>query len=133
MLNANHPLLKVNPVIQFISILTIVTIAIMLSKMNIYHNSNDWNVVCFGLLFYIIINVVLGIFQNKVLLYVGLSILIYVALLFCFLFMGKFGLIDSIRTTSSHKMVILASTVFYVVLTVLSQLIRILYIQTQNI
>ncbi|MEI6310885.1 MAG: hypothetical protein WCP57_01370 [Bacteroidota bacterium] len=101
--------------------------------MNLYHNSNDWNVVCFGLLFYIIINVLLGIFQYKVLQYIGLSILIYIALLFCFLFMGKFGLIDSIRTTTSHKMVIVASTVFYLVLTVISQLIRILYTQTQNI
>jgi hypothetical protein len=133
MLNANHPLLKINPVIQFISILTIVVVAVLVSKTNLYHNSNDWNVVCFGLLFYIIINVVLGIFQYKVLQYLGLSLLVYVALIFSFLFMGKFGFIDSIRTTTSHKLVILASTVFYVVLTVISQLIRLLYTQTQKL
>lgn len=133
MLNANHPLLKVNPVIQYLAIIAIVGIAIVLANAKLYTNSNDWNVVCFGLLFYIVINVILGIFQYNAIKYVALSILCYIVLIFTFLLLGKFGAIDSIKTTSSQQLVILASTVFYVVVSVISQLLRIIYIHTQNI
>ena len=133
MLNANHPLLKLNPVIQFIIVLTIVCITIALAKLHLFANANDWNIICFGLLFFVFINAILGIFQNQVLKYIGLSIVSYILLLAIFLFMGKFQWIDSIRKSSTPQLIIIISALFYMVLTVVTQIIRVLYIQTQKI
>lgn len=133
MLNANHPLLRVNPVIQSIIVLTIVCITIALAKIHLFANANDWNIVCFGMLFYVFINAILGIFQNQVLKYIGLSILCYVLLVTIFLFMGKFHWIDSIKKSTTPQLILMISAMFYMVLTVVTQIVRILYIQTQNI
>jgi hypothetical protein len=133
MLSANHPLLKVNPVIQFCIAFFIGAIGIILAKMQLLTMSNDWNAVCTAVLLYICMNAILGLFQDNPFKYIGLSILMYVVLIVVFLFLGKYNWMDSIRTTTSQQLVILASTIFYIVISVITQFIRLIYINTQHL
>jgi hypothetical protein len=59
--------------------------------------------------------------------------LMYVLLIVVFLFLGKYNWMDSIRTTTSQQLVILASTIFYIVISVITQFIRLIYINTQHL
>lgn len=133
MLDPKHKLLKVNPVIQFAIILTIVAAGLLLSKSSLLKIGNDWDIVCYAMLIYICMNCILGIFQLKTIPYLPLSFVVYIALLFSFLLLGKFHIIDSIKTTSSQQLVLLACTVFYIVISVVTQLIRFFYKHSQHI
>jgi len=94
-------------------------------------NSEDWNVVCYGLLCFIVANPIFGFMQKDTVKYIGTSFGCVFAFLLMFLFAGKFGLISRFSEAHDNQIIIIAFLVFYTVLTIISVLMKAFYRFTQ--
>jgi hypothetical protein len=55
---------KVNPFYQILIAVLLSVIGIISSKIGLFDAKNDWNIVCYGLLCFVVANPILGILQS---------------------------------------------------------------------
>ncbi len=122
---------KVNPFYQILIAVLLSVIGIISSKIGLFDTKNDWNIVCYGLLCFVVANPILGILQSDSMKYIGLSVAGIFLFLLLFLFAGKFGCITRLSQTSLNQTIIVAFLVFYVVLSVISIMMKAFYKMTQ--
>ena len=122
---------KANPIYQALVAIVLSVIGIICSKLGIFDAKNDWNIICYGLLCFVVANPILGILQSNTMRYLSYSLGCIMLYLLIFLFAGKFGLISSISDTSLNQTIIIAFLVFYIVLSVISIMMKAFYKMTQ--
>ncbi len=128
---SNEQLQKIHPFYQILVAVLMSLIGIISSKVGLFNAQNDWNVVCYGLLCFIVANPVFGFMQRDTVKYIGTSYGCIFAFLLMFLFAGKFGLISRFSEAHDNQIIIIAFLVFYTVLTVISVLMKAFYRFTQ--
>ncbi len=93
---------------------------------------SDWYSVCLGLIAFLIMNPVVGLFQTNPGIYLLKTIGILMVYLGIFLMLSRFNVIDKLSANRVSQTFLMISMVFFVGITGISQLIRSIYQMTKH-
>lgn len=133
MFTDNKSFINIHPVIQFVVCLLLMLFCVIIHKISSTLLPNVWIGLCACLLFFSFCNCIIGIFQKDTIKYIFISILFFTALLFSSLLLGKMGIVESIRHQHSAQLLLVITVLFYIVITGVSQIVRLLYHLSKNI
>ena len=123
---------KFNPFKQFLLAVVLAAVGFIFRKQLGGTSHNDWYAMCFGLLGYLFINPMLGIFCEKPGRYIALSfafLLLYVVL---WVGLSLAGVIDKLGASVTAQSFLSAEIVFYIGFTLCTQVIRQLWHSSKN-
>jgi hypothetical protein len=123
---------KFNPFKQFLLAVVLGGIGLIFRQQLGGTSHNDWYAMCFGLLGFLFINPMLGIFCEKPAKYLLSSLAFLLLYIFLWIGISLAGLIDKLSVSVTAQSFLSAEIVFYVGFSICTQVIRQLWRNSKN-